>query len=294
MWRMTSTEPPNLAATAASTPEACVNCGAVIATPFCATCGERRASDRQYTLVHFGHEVLENFTQFDGSVWRTLKTLVTRPGELTIAYMRGERIRFMKPLQLFALVSIVYFIVASAFDVRTFDTPLMYQLQGRAAQRARMVDARIAERKVSREEYTRRFDQTSTAQAKSLVIVMVPAFALLLGIVEYRKRRFAVHHLVFSVHAYTALLIAVMAVAIVGIPAVRAILPAGLGRGPVEVGLSFVLFAAMFAWLLKAIRHAYGDSGLTLVLKTTVLVAGMIEILFLYRALLFFTTLWAT
>ena len=297
---MTTTQPdiPSLGAERppnAAPIERCVSCGAELATPFCPVCGEKRASDRRYTLLHFAQEAIEHIAQLDGTFWRSVKTLVAKPGELTAAYMRGERLRYMKPLQLFVVVSIAYFVVSFATHVRTFDTPLRFQV-AQATKPARMVEQRLAERHTTMAQYAELFDHTSTTQAKTLVIVMVPAFALLVAAVEFRKRRYALQHVVFALHTYTALLLILMAVDLLALHPLLTLLQqaARLLRTNADSVFSLVTLGGMFAYLLPALVRAYGDRRPIAIMKTVILLAGMVFILLAYRLLLFYTTFWAT
>lgn len=272
-----------------------MNCGAALPTAFCAQCGEQRASDRHYSLFHFGEEILESFAHLDGSLFRTLKALVRRPGELTAAYMRGERSRYMKPLQLFVIVSVAYFVVAVATNVRTFDTPLRYQV-AQWEKPARMVARRVAERQTTLAQYSEIFNHTSTTQAKTLVIVMIPVFAVLVAAIEFRKRRFALHHVVFSLHTYTALLILLMGADLLVFPPMSFFLRQGalLLHTSADGVLSLLTLAGVFAYLRLSLARAYGDGRLSALLKASVMVLGMVAILLAYRVLLFYTAYWAT
>jgi hypothetical protein len=60
-----------------------------------------------------------------------------------------------------------------------------------------------------------RFDRTSTTQAKSLVIVMVPVFALLVAPLEWRRRTHVVQDVVFALHAMAVMLVAMIGAALV-------------------------------------------------------------------------------
>src|SRR4051794_22110888 len=89
--------------------EACVNCGAPLVDSFCAACGERRASERDHSLRGFAEEAFHSLFETDHSFLGTLKFLLTRPGALTVDFMRGRRIGQMRPLQLFLLVNVAFF-----------------------------------------------------------------------------------------------------------------------------------------------------------------------------------------
>lgn len=245
--------------------------------------------------MHFREEIIESYASLDGTFFRTLKTLITQPGELTAAYMRGARSRYTKPLQLFIAVSVAFFVASFAANVRTFDTPLRYQV-AQWEKPARLVAQRIAERRTTMREYSEVFDRTSTTQAKTLVIVMVPVFALLVATVEIRKRRYALQHVVFALHTYTALLVILMVGDVFAVAPLSWILLQGarLLHTNTDTVLSLVAATGMFAYLLPSLRRAYGDRGGIAALKTVVLLAGIVAILFAYRVLLFYAAYWAT
>src|SRR5688572_15720328 len=103
--------------------ERCPSCGGVITLEFCDVCGEKRPSLRAYTVAEFIHETFEVFTNVERSFLRTVWTLLRRPGELTAAYMRGERVRYLRPFQLFLLLNLIFFFIAGS-AVTMFSTPL--------------------------------------------------------------------------------------------------------------------------------------------------------------------------
>lgn len=286
---------PNRAPLPVSAAERCVNCGKELATPFCAQCGEQRASDRRYSLLQFGREIIEGLANFDGTLLRTLTTLIARPGELTAAYMRGERTRYTKPLQLFVLVSVGFFLAAVVTHVHTFDTTLSIHT-AQWSKPARMVAQRVAERHTTLAQYAAVFDQASTAQAKTLVIIMVPVFALLVAVVEVRKRRYALQHLVFALHSYTGLLVVLIATDLLTLYPLNVLLGyvARFIHTNGDGAASLVIVIAMFVYLRLALRRAYMDGRIAASLKAFALVVGMVVILFTYRLVLFYTTFWTT
>src|SRR4051812_3529905 len=164
--------------------ELCVTCGNEVTTPFCPHCGEKRASDRTYSLWEFIKDhVIESVMNFDGRVIRTAKLLVRKPGELTAVFMRGVRLPYLAPLQCFLLFNVAFFLWSSATNSRVLDTPLSVHVQGMSYSELakRLVDERVAKSGESYKEFASRFDTISAAQARSLVLIMVPVFALVVG-----------------------------------------------------------------------------------------------------------------
>ncbi|MBN1240245.1 MAG: DUF3667 domain-containing protein [Gammaproteobacteria bacterium] len=78
---------------------ACLNCGAALAGPYCASCGQSAHVHRSFRSL--GHDILHSVFHFDGKLWRTIPELVLRPGRLTRRYIDGERAKFISPIALF-------------------------------------------------------------------------------------------------------------------------------------------------------------------------------------------------
>jgi len=90
---------------------ACLNCGTRLRGEFCHGCGQHAHVHR--TLGAFGHDLLHGVLHLEGKIWRTLPTLMFRPGELTRRYIAGERARFVSPLAMFLFSVFLMFAVMS-------------------------------------------------------------------------------------------------------------------------------------------------------------------------------------
>ena len=286
--------------TAPGDTEHCVNCGQAVLGSYCSRCGERRASDRDSSLRGFVGEVVEHVTSTDRSVLGTLKLLLTRPGELTAEFMRGRRIGRMRPLQLFLLVNVAFFLWATATHNRMFDTPLAVHMHQTWHQlmATRMVSARIAARRTTLAAYTVVFNDAATVQAKSLIVTMVPAFAILVGLVHIRRRRFALEHLVFALHTYAAILILVVVTAyamMMPMVVVGRLTHTSALNNQLFDNLFGLMLGLMLGWYLRrALIRVYGDGKVFATVAAVGLFIGVGFILFAYRTLLFLTTFWAT
>ena len=184
---------------ARSAPESCVNCGRSCTAPYCTACGEQRASDRDNSFWGFAKEALQTVTNADRSFLSSLKTLLARPGELTAEYMRGRRVGLMRPLQLFLLVNVVYFLFVTVTHFGLLNTTLYNHMNSMwySDRATHMVEKRLGIEKVSSDLYDdrltiyrKKFDAATNVQARTLIFTMVPAFALLVGVLHLRRRRY--------------------------------------------------------------------------------------------------------
>src|SRR5437868_15097853 len=86
----------------------CENCGAPMAGPFCAKCGQH-AVDYRRSFRYVVLDVLDSFLSWDSKFFATIGWLIARPWHLTNEFLAGRRVRYVHPLRLYLLVSILFF-----------------------------------------------------------------------------------------------------------------------------------------------------------------------------------------
>ena len=90
-------------------PATCENCGTPLQGHYCHACGQSVHSPPR----HFWHaleEVIESFWHLDGRVFRTLRDLLV-PGRVARNYLDGQRVRYIAPLRLFVILSLLTFFI---------------------------------------------------------------------------------------------------------------------------------------------------------------------------------------
>lgn len=283
---------------------ACRNCGTALAGEYCHACGQRDLPPDP-TLRDLVGEAWGEFVSVDGKVLHSLRLLVLRPGQLTLEYLRGHRVRYLAPLRLYLVCSVAYFLVTSLVPERattrtltvgkdtivvasvgpSADEPAARKLRRDSTTRAvlarhrlavpaaidsatraladslriedqvesltaapRWIRARMAHgiHGVVRDQHS--YWQKFTGQLPRLLFVLMPVFALLLGIAyRSRRRRYPVHLIVaLHVHAFVF--------AVLTLNEVKSLLPWGALRG----ALGWVTFAWLVAHLPLAMRRVYG------------------------------------
>jgi hypothetical protein len=95
---------------AAPSAQRCRNCDAELHGRYCAHCGQDAHRNVLALWPALG-EFLEEISQADARVWRTLRLLALRPGELTCEYLRGKRASYTPPLRLYVALSLLVFLV---------------------------------------------------------------------------------------------------------------------------------------------------------------------------------------
>jgi hypothetical protein len=88
----------------------CPNCGAKVSGNFCHECG-------QETVLHppstreFLHEFIGHYVALEGKLLQTMKLLLLKPGQLSLEYMHGRRVRYIEPLRVYLTFSLIFFAV---------------------------------------------------------------------------------------------------------------------------------------------------------------------------------------
>lgn len=286
----------------------CANCGAALSGPFCCNCGQKKEDKHDFKITHFLGETLHAFTHFDSKFFRSFKYLVLKPGMLTREYFAGHKKEYMHPLQLFLVINILYFLLLSTF-LRlpvTFETPLKYQINGGWINHKfdAMVSEKIKSLGITYKEYETEFNHKTSEQAKTLIIIMIPFFALLLSFLFWDQRRYFVEHLAFSFHFFSFVLIfQTIGVIIIDLIYNLALLISSIfGRSAydtirsdiysmsTENNSSTLVSIIFIIYLFIAFKKAYSASNFGSLVKAIMGVFCFWMIVFAYRWLLFYTT----
>jgi hypothetical protein len=94
-------------------PTACANCGQAFGEPlpnFCPACGQE-SRVRAPRLGEFLQQFGGAYFSTEGALWRTLKMLLLKPGELTRLYLAGRRKHYVLPLRLYLSISLLTLLV---------------------------------------------------------------------------------------------------------------------------------------------------------------------------------------
>jgi hypothetical protein len=194
----------------------CPNCGSPANRSYCAECGQlQREAD--LSVRAWFRDVLQELTGTDSRVRATLHSLVTSPGALALAWTQGRRRAHLSPSGLYLISAAVFVGITAAFSV----SPLAPDqsdiesrgpvIQGVTGAVAGWMDAADGEAAVNTVELSELQDRAarwmSTAFRWMLLVVMVPALALLTKALLGRPSDYVATHLVFSLHVHSFLLL---------------------------------------------------------------------------------------
>ena len=90
----------------------CLNCGAPLTGQHCVACGQ--AGDvHVLSMKEVAGDVTHSLLHLDSRVWRTLRLLVLKPGELTREFIAGRHQRYLPPFRLYLAISILFFALSA-------------------------------------------------------------------------------------------------------------------------------------------------------------------------------------
>jgi len=268
----------------------CPTCKTPAPDKFCSACGEQILVRPDYSLRGLFFETLNVFTNLESNIFRSFSLLLTKPGLLTVEYFKGRRKLYLKPLQLFIFCNVIFFLVQAFTGYNSLRTPLRVHLNLliHSPLARRMVSGVLANTGMTYPQYEARFNAAIETQAKTLVFLMIPMFAVALELIYLRKKEYFVKHLVFSTHFYSFYLLMVAGVYLLIWSIVR-LFPASAEYFN-DFSVTTTVLSCSFVYLISGVRCAYESSWLTSAVRSLVLLVVTMIALQLFRAILFFTT----
>ena len=273
----------------------CPSCGSSATSRYCGHCGERRID----VLPGAASEgVAGPDRSFLDRVRASLRALVSPPGQLTTDWIRGRRVGYLAPLSLFLWINVVFFLVQSVTGLGILTWPLKVHLSddSMAWVTTRLLARRHPDMTVPTGAYADMFNALEAVHAKSLVIVMVPVFAAVLGALMLDRRERLQDALTFALHFFAFALLWLCAL----FPLVAIVLRLSAAAGvavPVHHSMDLVvtsLEAAVLGWYLYvALATVFGISRRRRAFTVLALIAALYFILKAYHVVVFSATLYA-
>jgi hypothetical protein len=284
----------------AAPPAACPTCGHAFAGPYCHHCGERKLGPKEYTFRNFAGSFIETVFSVDNKLLRSLLALL-RPGLLTADYLRGKRVPYIRPLQLFFFVNVVYFFVQPISGINTFNSTLSIQFYYQSYSEdvvQPLVRAHIKKTGIDVQAYTDKYNALSNQLARTLVFLMVPLWACILWVITLGLGRTFATQFVLAMHTMTFLLLFYYS----GFTPLHYHLvnwlADGLGQKELaqnlwgEEMLNYTLFPFLAVYTALSLRKLFAITWIGSILRTFVALYVFFYVVTLYRFILFFITFW--
>ncbi|HEY9046299.1 MAG TPA: DUF3667 domain-containing protein [Ohtaekwangia sp.] len=273
----------------------CKSCGNTFVGLYCNLCGEKiiEPQERQIKSV-MGHLLVAS-TIVDNKFLKSLWYTVAKPGLLSREYVDGRRVMYMRPLQMFFILNLIYFL----FPVlQMFNSSLYTQLHvlphSKLAQK--VVAGILKKDGMTMQGFELMYNDKTTSLAKLLVVVFVVLASLPLSLIFRKKNRYFTDHVAFSVEL-TSFNLAINAIALSLLFAlINAIFrfshSSSYGIYLNDLTLTIIFVSTNLYYIFYAARTFYSQRGKRLILKAFAGILGLFVALEVYRFFLFFITIW--
>ena len=203
----------------------CRNCGEPLQGPYCHHCGQSAKVVRRHArdLVE---DVLGNTLQWDSRLLLTLKLLFLRPGQLALDWIEGRRARYVPPFRLYIVASFIMFLLfgllgkeklvqTDSVQVTPNSTEEIRQSLQEAREEGDWLSEILLQGTLQALDDPAGFRKRVRSRLPNAAFLLLPAFAALHMLVNIRRERYYIDHLVFSLHfhAFAFLLLSVIIIA---------------------------------------------------------------------------------
>lgn len=268
----------------------CASCGYPLRLNYCEKCGEKRlVPEKDFSLKKFLEQTIDGFTHFDSKFLKSFGALLFRPGKLTAEYIAGRRNIYMKPVQVFIIAVVIFYIIysnASSFFASVYDMSNGYQhpfssanifhhdVGGRILKKA-------AEKGIEADELVKEIQTEASHRSKTFLFLMIPFLGFICWSLFRKTNRFYVPHLVFAVHSLALFVILdllfLLSFAIAGFKSI----------GDTQLYFLLLIF---ITYLFFALKKVYKRPIAETLLKTLVFFIFFLAQLMVYRQ---FITIWS-
>lgn len=253
-------------------------------------------SQHDRSIIHFLEGVFHVITHVDSKIFKNLKLLITNPGFLSKNYAMGRRQPFMKPVPMFFVANLIYFLFPM---FETFNTSFNSQLNAHPySEMIRPIaEKKMAEKNLTADQLAEKYNAKTSTYSKLMLILLVPLFALVFAVMNFKRSRYFADHLLMGLEFMAfALFYCTIFMALL-LQAVAFILWNVFGYDPASlfnVEWMVVLPATMgliVYFIYRSQRKFYQQKIWMAAVKSIVFVYLTIYVIYVYRFLLFHVTM---
>ena len=153
--------------------------------------------EKDYSLKKMFSDLAGEIFHLDSKTYRSAKALFFQPGVLTAKYFSGERDRYTKPLKLYLIANLLFFLAGPMFGLFTQKLENLREINSYTEA---LIDGEVESLGIGYEIYEERFNAHIAYKQPTYMMILAPFFALAMKVL-YRKRYYF-EHLMFSLHFF--------------------------------------------------------------------------------------------
>lgn len=264
-------------------PKLCASCAAPLKGEYCSQCGEKVVDPpRDYSMIGFLEQMLEGVTNFDIKIFRTFFLLIRKPGFLTLEYEQGRRKNYMKPIQVFAICSLLFYLIfpePTSFYVNVEDLVNNYGqniIVGNIFQYDMGSKLKSIEeaRKISRPELIHEIHREASDKSKLFLFLIIPFWGMLVYLLMFKVKPYLFQNLIFVTHCLSVFILMDMAfISIFKFLKVHSV-------GDKEVIVLLIIF---LVYVLAATKRFYELNAVRTILSSLLIIVFFMAVLITYR-----------
>lgn len=275
----------------------CKNCSNRFVGNYCNNCGEKVYSAHDKKLSHILDEALHFITHFNGSFFTTLKTVLFRPGKLSLDYCEGIRKKYFKPISFFLFCIIIYLLLSTFSQSfrglnMSFSSYVNPDYEYRNAVIS-FVKMKMAATGMTADQLAKKYNDASPGFAKIMLLVYLPLVGLTFKLLYFRRRLYYFDHLIFATEFVSFYVFFIFLLTSMLALIVSAIYPPGRSWFTDKSVLGPVFQLIILIWIVVASKRFYQQSWVwTIVKAIAFLVLFFFVISYIYNLILFFAVLY--
>ncbi len=241
------------------------------------------------SLKNFVKNLTSELFDFDKRILKTICALFFNPGKLSAVYFSDQKEKFLQPLKLYFAINFLFFFLAPLLSTPQFQI-FNFNLQsiiGSNQVYQKIIDEEIRDAGVSREIYTERFNAHLKYNQPAFIFLVVPIFALILYLANFRKRQFYSESFIFASHFLSFFLLFLLIV--ISIYHILSL----FFHSIISIILIFFLFVSLIVYLFISLRTFFKNKILPTIVKSIFLFIAFFFVIGLYVQFLFFYTILA-
>ena len=269
----------------------CLNCGASVKENYCQRCGQHVRDNTDRSIGSLLSDFLGNLFFLDNRFFISIGYLVRFPGRITNEFLAGKRKKFISPVTLFLFINLIYFFLSPLSDYSLSLEDQLYS-QPYSSWAKEVAVQKLKEDGLKYVDYKITYQNASDNISKSIMFINVPLIAFFVFLMAFKRRRYYFDSLIFSFHYFTLFL-----ASLVMLDFVNGLLDHILvDENSIIYSIFFRLFTAIIPLLyamlsIKKFLYIkwYWSIPAGIGVMLSVFLAN-----FLYRFVIFFSSIWAT
>ncbi len=222
---------------------------------YCPKCGQRNTSHQVSFFILLGDLFREEF-HFNNKTLRSIKLLFFKPGALTRAYIEGRKKSMLTPTKLFIwtgfLLIALLLPTVNQLEINSDNGPIKFNI-GEKTQESSFDESTLKGqignyfRDTTKEanDHPKEFIQKLLRRFPFVLLAILPAFALFLRLLYWKRKMYFLEHLVFLLHfhAFAFLMLSLLLILMMAMPAVTF--------------MNKIVFTILFIYFLLTYKRVY-------------------------------------